>query len=146
LRLNSLWQWAKRRRTLDKAREFAKFGAGSSFLGTLEGKDNYIVHGEVEGESDLAGFLILEQGSRWKGNISAVNVVVAGEVEGNVTALTKLDLASTARVKGALNSPEITIAKGAVYSKIQAQEKSRVIHYEERRGLEQQDNNTDGKI
>ncbi|HLQ25558.1 MAG TPA: polymer-forming cytoskeletal protein [Acidiferrobacterales bacterium] len=142
MKINKLWQWARQRRTLDKVREFANIGARSSFLGTLQGKDNYIVRGEVEGESDLNGFLILEKGSRWKGNINAVNVVVAGEVEGNVTALAKLDLAPTARIKGALNSPEIAIAEGAVYGKIEAQKNSRVIHYKERRGLERQDDKT----
>lgn len=137
MKINKLWQWARQRRTLDKAREFANIGAGSSFLGVLQGKDNYIVHGEVEGDSELKGFLILEKGGRWKGNINAVNVVVAGEVEGNVTALAKLDLAPTARVKGELNSPEITIAEGAVYDKLPAKKNSRVIRYKERRGSEQ---------
>jgi cytoskeletal protein CcmA (bactofilin family) len=124
---------------LDKVREFANIGAKSSFLGMLQGKDNYIVHGEVEGDSELKGSLILEKGSRWKGNINAVNVVVAGEVEGDITALAKLDLAPTARVKGTLSSPEITIAEGAQYGRIPAKRKSRVIRYKERRGSEQQD-------
>ncbi len=143
MRLNSLWTWVKQRRTLDKVRHFANIGPESSFLGTLKGNDNYVVHGEVKGDSELQGFLILEKGSRWKGNISAVNIVVAGEVEGNVTALIKLDLAPTARVKGAINGPEIAIAEGAQYGKILSPKKSRVIRYKERRGLERQDQKTD---
>jgi cytoskeletal protein CcmA (bactofilin family) len=66
-------------------------------------------------------------------------------VEGNVTALGKLDLTSTAQVDGTVSSPEIAIAAGAQYGKIQSPRKTRIVRYKERRGLALQNNKTDSK-
>lgn len=83
------------------------------FTGHLEGMDNYIVHGEVVGDSDVNGAIMLGPQSRWKGNVTADVVVIRGAVEGNVTARVKLEVRDTAQVAGDVFGPIIAIAEGA---------------------------------
>lgn len=83
------------------------------FTGHLEGMDNYIVHGEVVGDSDVHGAIMLGPQSRWKGNVTADVVVVRGAVEGNVTACVKLEVRDTGQVAGDIFGPIIAIAEGA---------------------------------
>ena len=67
----------QRRRTLDRIENFTTMiGADSVYMGVFQGKDNHIVYGEVQGECDLEGILVLGEGSRWKGNIRAASVVI----------------------------------------------------------------------
>lgn len=83
------------------------------FTGHLEGMDNYIVHGEVVGDSDVHGAIMLGPQSRWKGNVTADVVIVRGAVEGNVTARVKLEVRDTGQVAGDVFGPLIAIAEGA---------------------------------
>ena len=83
------------------------------FTGHLEGMDNYIVHGEVVGDSDVHGAIMLGPQSRWKGNVTADVVVIRGAVEGNVTARVKLEVRDTGQVAGDIFGPMIAIAEGA---------------------------------
>ena len=83
------------------------------FTGYLEGMDNYIVHGEVVGDSDVHGAIMLGPQSRWKGNVTADVVIIRGAVEGNVTARVKLEIRDTAEVAGDISGPLIAIAEGA---------------------------------
>ena len=83
------------------------------FTGHLEGMDNYIVHGEVVGDSDVHGAIMLGPQSHWKGNVTADVVIIRGAVEGNVTARVKLEIRDTAEVAGDIFGPLIAIAEGA---------------------------------
>lgn len=104
------------RRTLDRAGSFSTLiGAETRFTGRIEGKDNYIVNGTVEGDCDIDGVILLSEQGRWIGNIQAVNIVIAGEVQGDITAGEKLELTPTARVSGRISSPVIAIAEGAIH-------------------------------
>jgi len=84
------------------------------FVGNLQGRENYVVHGEVRGDGDVDGMLMLGPTCVWHGNIVADVVVVKGRVAGNITAHFKLELRATAQVQGDLHSPLIAVAEGAV--------------------------------
>lgn len=105
---------------------------GLVFVGNLEGRDNFIVHGAVVGNSDVDGALMLGPHSTWRGNIAADVVVIKGKVQGNVTARLKLELRETAVVIGNLASPLVAIARGAKVQGRVAQD-SCVTHFVERR-------------
>ncbi len=125
----------KRRRTVDQIAEFATvFGPLSSYAGMLQGQDNYLVYGQVQGDCDIEGTLVLGEGGRWLGNIRATNVVVAGTVEGDIDATAKLELARSAEVHGKITSPVVAIARGAVYGgKLRMTKTMQVMRYEDRR-------------
>ncbi|MHB8742259.1 MAG: bactofilin family protein [Sulfuricaulis sp.] len=131
----------RQRRTLDRVDEFATMlGPQSVYMGVFQGKENHIVYGEVQGECDIEGVLVLGEGSRWKGNIRAVSVVVAGHVEGDIHATTKLELARTAFVRGKITCPEVAIARGAVHDgNIRMAKQTQITRYQERREMPEKD-------
>jgi cytoskeletal protein CcmA (bactofilin family) len=123
------------RRTLDRVEPFTTMiGPQTVYMGVFQGKDNHIVYGEVQGECDIEGTLVLGEGSRWTGNIRAVNIVVAGRVEGDIHAVNKLELTRTAQVHGKITSPIVAIARGAVHDgSIRMSKQTQITHFEERR-------------
>ena len=103
-----------KKRTLDQLNKLpTTLNHSVVFQGKLQGMDNFIVHGEVIGDSDVQGTIMLGPDSHWKGNVTADVVVIRGAVEGNVTARVKLEVRDTGRVAGDVFGPLITIAEGA---------------------------------
>jgi cytoskeletal protein CcmA (bactofilin family) len=107
---------SKSRRTLDRVDGFTtSIGPDNVLTGSLSGNGHCIVLGAVEGDSEIGGTLVIGDGGRWTGNISADTVVIAGQMQGSVVARSKIEIVSTARVHGSLTSPFIAIAEGAVH-------------------------------
>jgi len=131
----------QRRRTLDHVGDFTgMIGPQSLYTGVIQGKDNHIVYGEVHGECDIEGTLLLGEGGRWKGNIRASSIVIAGHVEGDIHATTKLELACTAFVRGGITSPVVAIARGAVHDgSISMAKQTQITRYHERRESPEKD-------
>jgi cytoskeletal protein CcmA (bactofilin family) len=129
----------QRRRTLDRVEDFTTMlGPESVYTGVFHGKDNHIIYGEVQGECDIEGILVLGEGSRWKGNIRAGSVVIAGRVEGDIQAATKLELARTGYVRGKITSPVVAIARGAVHEgSIRMARQTQITRFVERREAEE---------
>ena len=106
----------KGRRTLDAVNGFTtSVGPDNIFKGSITGTGHSIILGQVEGDSDVEGTLVVGDSGVWVGNIFAENVVIAGRVEGNIVAKEKIDVVSSANIKGSLTSPFIAIAEGAVH-------------------------------
>lgn len=126
----------KRRRSADQVEAYtSQIGIGAFLQGELRGAGSYLVQGEVVGDGDIDGVVVLAAGAYWKGDLTADYVQIAGKVEGNVAARAKLDLAPTAVVTGNLTSPLISIGEGAVYEgTISRPRKTQVTRYSERRG------------
>lgn len=107
---------SKGRRTLDAVNGFTtSVGPDNVFKGSITGNGHCIILGNVEGDSDVEGTLVVGDGGVWTGNIFAENVVIAGQVDGNIVAKEKIDIVSTAKINGSLTSPFIAIAEGAVH-------------------------------
>jgi len=126
----------QRRRSIDQLDVFTShIGIGTLLEGQLEGQGNFLVEGEVAGDGNVDGVLVLAAGAYWVGDVTADYVSVAGKIDGNVTARSKLDLTPTAVVTGNLTSPVIAIAEGAVYEgTISQPRETQVRRYAERRG------------
>jgi cytoskeletal protein CcmA (bactofilin family) len=122
-----------RRRSLDHLERLPTIlGRGEVHVGTLAGQDDYVVHGQVQGDSDIEGALLIGSDCVWVGNIKADTVVVKGQVEGDILARFKLELRPSACIQGNLSSPVIAIADGArVQGRISPD--SVVTHFAERR-------------
>ncbi|HEC17715.1 MAG TPA: polymer-forming cytoskeletal protein [Gammaproteobacteria bacterium] len=106
----------KGRRSLDGVEGFTtSIGPGSIFTGTIGGSGHVIVLGSVEGSSELDGTLVIGDGGRWIGDITARHIVIAGEVEGAISATEKMEIVCTAKIRGSLTSPFIAIAEGAIH-------------------------------
>lgn len=119
-------------------------GPDSVYTGVFQGKDNHIIYGEVQGECDLEGILVLGEGSRWKGNIRAGSVVIAGRVEGDIQATQKLELARTGYVRGKITSPVVAIARGAIHEgNIRMSKQTQITRFVERRETPDKDRGRD---
>jgi len=106
----------KGRRSLDGVDGFTtSIGPGSIFTGTIGGSGHTIVLGTVEGSSELDGTLVVGEGGRWIGDITAKHIVIAGQVAGALVAREKMEIVCTAKIRGSLSSPVIAIAEGAVH-------------------------------
>ncbi len=89
-------------------------GQGMVHVGMLEGRDNYVVHGQVDCNCDIDGVLLIGPDCLWVGNIQADTIIVKGRVQGNIHAHFKLEVREGARIKGNLSSPLIAVAEGAL--------------------------------
>ncbi|MBL1275279.1 MAG: polymer-forming cytoskeletal protein [Ectothiorhodospiraceae bacterium] len=106
----------KGRRSLDGVDGFTtSIGAGSVFTGTISGEGHTIVLGHIEGNSELSGTVVVGEGGKWVGDLTADTVVIAGFMEGCIVAREKIEILSTAKMRGSLTSPVIAIAEGAVH-------------------------------
>lgn len=104
-----------RRRSLDHLDKVPTIlGHGVRHVGMLDGRDNFVVHGRVDGDGNIDGVLMIGDAALWVGNIEADMVIVKGRVEGNIHARFKLEVRSSARIKGDLSSPLVAVAEGAV--------------------------------
>jgi cytoskeletal protein CcmA (bactofilin family) len=122
-----------RRRSLDHLENSPTIlGREVVHVGVIEGRDNYVVHGRVEGNCNLDGVLLIGPDCLWIGSITADSVIIKGRVEGNIRAHIKIELRSGARIKGDLSSPLIAVAEGAVLQG-RASPDSMVTRFTERR-------------
>jgi len=119
-------------------------GPESVYTGVFQGKDNHIIYGQVQGDCDIEGILVLGEGSRWKGNIRANSVVIAGRVDGDIQAINKLELARTAYVHGKITSPVVAIARGAVHEgNIRMAKHTQITRFIDRREAEEKNRDRD---
>jgi len=125
----------KKRRIMDEVSHFTTLlGQKTRFVGTISGSDNCIVYGQVEGDCECEGVLVLGEQGQWQGNIQAPNVIISGHVEGNIDARVKLELTNTAHVDGGVSSPIVAMEEGAVHAGEMRMEKPMdVIHFKEKR-------------
>lgn len=122
-----------KRRVLDSIQRLPKvIGRNAVYMGRLDSEDSYLIHGEVYGDSDINGVLMLSEDCTWKGDITADSVIVKGRVIGDITARIKLELRDTADVEGDISAPMIAISHNAKL-KGEVHEESLVTHFPERR-------------
>jgi len=125
----------QKRRLTDRVKKFATvIGQGSVINGTLGGKDDYIILGRVEGNADLQGTLIVQEGGEWQGDMTADYIILCGKVNGDICARTKLEITNTAQVTGNISGQSIAIAEGAVFEgEIRMQMKQDVTYFDDQR-------------
>jgi len=79
----------------------------------LKSKTSVQINGTLHGDTDVEASLVVGQGGKVIGNISATFVLAAGEIEGNVHAKEQLHVTKTAVIKGDILCGSIIIDDGA---------------------------------
>lgn len=106
---------SRRRRFRDRpSRAPTLINEGCKITGVISGEGDYQVSGEVEGDCDIAGSVILARNGFWAGTIKADNVVISGHVEGDIVAAGKVEIAESAKITGTVTGEAIAVAEGAV--------------------------------
>lgn len=87
---------------------------GCKITGVLSGVCDFMISGEVEGDSDLTGSVAITRTGVWRGLLKARTVTVAGRVEGDIQASGHVEIADSARITGTVTGEAIAVAAGAV--------------------------------
>lgn len=84
-------------------------------LGTIEGDEDLIVRGRVEGTVRITGALTVEPGGLVAGDVHARSAAVYGVVYGNVSATEAIEVARSGQLIGDLTAPRVAIVPGAAF-------------------------------
>ena len=88
---------------------------GSSVHGDVKAAGFLRVDGDVDGNLETAGNLIVTDKARIRGNVTARSSVIGGVVLGNVTSPEGVNLLSTSAVIGDIATKRLQIAEGVVF-------------------------------
>lgn len=97
-------------------------GEGSTFEGKIRSRASVRLEGEITGDLECEGDVIIGEKGIARSNVTARNVVLAGTVQGNVSARGKLTIKSTGRLSGNLSAAELSIESGGFFKGISKME------------------------
>lgn len=105
----------KLRRLRDRASGAATLiSEGCKITGSISGRGDYLINGEIDGECDIEGTVILARNGFWKGTIKAISIIVAGTIDGDIEASGNVEISDTAKISGTVSGDAIAVAEGAV--------------------------------
>jgi cytoskeletal protein CcmA (bactofilin family) len=102
-------------------------GEGAEFEGKLTFKGTVRIDARFRGSIETDDVLIVGEHARIDADIVCGTVMVHGQVNGNVRAKTGVELRHTAKVKGDVDTPSLSLEKGAFLQgavRMQAAEKA----------------------
>lgn len=91
-------------------------GSGSVFSGNMRVNGAMMVDGDIDGDLEVSGNLIVGEKARVRGNINAKSAVISGIVLGDVTAPESIRLTETSTVIGDIATHRLQIAQGVVFN------------------------------
>jgi cytoskeletal protein CcmA (bactofilin family) len=101
------------RTTLGPADNGVIVGEDIRINGAIEGREDLVVRGRVEGAVRIEGVLTVEPGAWVLAEVTARRALIQGTVRGNVTATEAIEVARTGRMVGDAVAPQVTIVAGA---------------------------------
>lgn len=116
---------------------------GSSVHGDIKAVGFLRVDGDVDGNLETAGNLIVTDKARIRGNVSARSSVIGGIVLGNITSPEGVNLLATSAVIGDIATKRLQIADGVVFHghciALSAQEKYNAAYtqYEDKKMIQE---------
>ena len=89
-------------------------GRNTVIKGEINGSSNLRIDGTVEGTVTISGSIIIGDGGRVRGDISASELIVSGSVEGNATIDNGLSIYSTGQLVGDIKAGSLKIEEGGI--------------------------------
>jgi cytoskeletal protein CcmA (bactofilin family) len=90
-------------------------GAGARLEGNVVSAGNLRIDGQVKGQINADGDVVLSPQSQVEADIRAQNVSVAGKFKGNVVVKGKAHLARGGRIDGNITSKTLVVEEGGVF-------------------------------
>ena len=90
-------------------------GPDAVFKGELTFEKGVRLLGQFEGQIQTKGQLVIAEGAKLAGDVTAGNVKVDGAVDGNLQTTGKIQLSATARLEGDLRSARLEVSDGATF-------------------------------
>lgn len=90
-------------------------GEGTIFEGKIRSEASVRIEGQIIGDIDCLGDVLVGEQGIVKSNIIARNVIIAGSVFGNVNTKGKLTITSTGKLHGNTNAASFIIEEGGLF-------------------------------
>jgi cytoskeletal protein CcmA (bactofilin family) len=90
-------------------------GENSVFEGKIKSEASIRIEGQILGDVECFGDVIVGENGSVKSNINARNAILAGTVQGNVTVKDKLTVTSTGKLNGNIMARSFIIEEGGVF-------------------------------
>jgi len=90
-------------------------GQGAKLEGTVVSAGSLRIDGQVKGQINAEGDVLLSPQSQVEADIRAQNVVVAGRFKGSITVKGRAELARGGRVDGDITSKTLVVEEGGVF-------------------------------
>lgn len=100
----------------DQSGEVTVVGQGAKLEGTIVSAGSMRIDGQVSGQINADGDVMLSGNSKVEADIRAENVQVAGRFKGNIVVKGRAHLARGGRVDGNINSKTLIVEEGGVFS------------------------------
>jgi cytoskeletal protein CcmA (bactofilin family) len=92
-----------------------RLGRGVRLEGTLKFSGTVRVDATFQGSIITDGVLVVGEGAKVDAKITCGTVTIEGEVNGDVVATTAVELRPTARLRGDVETPSLSIERGALF-------------------------------
>lgn len=89
---------------------------GTKIVGEIVSQSDFRIDGEVEGNIQTSGRIVLGKTGVVRGRIIAANADVEGTVLGNIDIKNMLTLKATANIQGDVKTEKLTIEPGAIFN------------------------------
>jgi cytoskeletal protein CcmA (bactofilin family) len=101
----------------DKAADVIAFvGKGVEFKGTIIYSGTVRIDGQLEGEIETDGVLIIGEGAVISAKVTAGTIICQGRITGDVLAKEKIKLLSPAVMNGSVSAPLLSIEEGVLFN------------------------------
>ena len=95
--------------------EVTVVGQGARLEGTIVSAGSLRIDGQVKGQVNADGDVMLSPQSQVEADINAENVIVAGRFKGNIIVKGKAELARGGRIDGNITSKTLVIQEGGTF-------------------------------
>ena len=103
------------RRMAEQSGEVTIIGAGAKLEGTVVSAGSLRVDGQVKGQINADGDVMLAPQSQVEADIKAQNVSVAGRFKGSIVVKGRTELNRGGRVDGSITSKTLVVEEGAIF-------------------------------
>jgi cytoskeletal protein CcmA (bactofilin family) len=86
------------------------------FDGVINFEKSFLLRGNIKGEIDAHGVLLIDEGAVVHARIAADRIIVRGDVTGNITATNRLEITRTGKLAGDVVAPEINFETGCLFN------------------------------
>jgi cytoskeletal protein CcmA (bactofilin family) len=90
-------------------------GSSIRISGEVEGSEDLVVHGIIQGKIELQSDLIVEPSGNVEADVYASNTKISGTLTGNVQADERVEVTKDGQMTGDIRAPRILISDGAQF-------------------------------
>lgn len=106
----------KKKSTASATTQQNRIVQGTKIVGTVESDGGFRIDGEIEGDVNTQGKVVIGATGKVKGNLTCVNADIEGEFDGKLTVKETLSLKSTATINGEVFIDKLSVEPGATFN------------------------------